>query len=121
MMLLLAEADKAGVAMPVSDTVNEAIKVFKIARNLPMPKRQTSFQGRSVAATRVIGEVLGRVDCHSTCRRFGFIDTSTAPSVTVNSPLTIDSPSSSGTETLSAPCCGATRYTTVLTRQSRSI
>jgi 3-hydroxyisobutyrate dehydrogenase-like beta-hydroxyacid dehydrogenase len=40
MMILLAEADSARVAMPVSGTVKEAIKAFKIARNLPMPKRQ---------------------------------------------------------------------------------
>ena len=39
MMILLAEADSARVAMPVSGTVKEAIKAFKIARNLPMPKR----------------------------------------------------------------------------------
>ena len=40
MMILLAEADSARVAMPVSGTVKEAIKAFKIARNLPMPKRE---------------------------------------------------------------------------------
>jgi 3-hydroxyisobutyrate dehydrogenase-like beta-hydroxyacid dehydrogenase len=39
MMILLAEADSARVAMPLSSTVKEAIKAFKIARNLPMPKR----------------------------------------------------------------------------------
>lgn len=39
MMILLAEADSARVAMPVSGTVKEAIKAFKIARDLPMPKR----------------------------------------------------------------------------------
>jgi 3-hydroxyisobutyrate dehydrogenase-like beta-hydroxyacid dehydrogenase len=37
MMILLAEADKARVAMPVAGTVKEAIKAFKIARGLPMP------------------------------------------------------------------------------------
>ena len=39
MMILLAEADSVRVAMPVSGTVKEAIKAFKIARDLPMPKR----------------------------------------------------------------------------------
>jgi 3-hydroxyisobutyrate dehydrogenase-like beta-hydroxyacid dehydrogenase len=39
MMILLSEADEARVAMPVSGTVKEAIKAFKIARDLPMPKR----------------------------------------------------------------------------------
>jgi 3-hydroxyisobutyrate dehydrogenase-like beta-hydroxyacid dehydrogenase len=39
MMIVLAEADAARVTMPVSGTVKEAIKAFKIARNLPMPKR----------------------------------------------------------------------------------
>ena len=38
MMIMLAEADGARVAMPVAGTVKEAIKAFKIARNLPMPK-----------------------------------------------------------------------------------
>ena len=38
MMLLLAEADVARLAMPVAGTVKEAIKAFKIARDLPMPK-----------------------------------------------------------------------------------
>jgi 3-hydroxyisobutyrate dehydrogenase-like beta-hydroxyacid dehydrogenase len=38
MMILLAEADRARVAMPVAGTVKEAIKAFKIARGLPMPE-----------------------------------------------------------------------------------
>ena len=40
MMILLAEADSVRVAMPVAGTVKEAIKAFKIARDLPMPKRE---------------------------------------------------------------------------------
>lgn len=38
MMTLLAEADRARLAMPLAGTVKEAIKAFKIARNLPMPQ-----------------------------------------------------------------------------------
>jgi 3-hydroxyisobutyrate dehydrogenase-like beta-hydroxyacid dehydrogenase len=37
MMILLGEADRARLAMPVAGTVKEAIKAFKIARGLPMP------------------------------------------------------------------------------------
>ena len=37
MMTLLAEADRARIAMPVAGTVKEAVKAFKIARGLPMP------------------------------------------------------------------------------------
>jgi 3-hydroxyisobutyrate dehydrogenase-like beta-hydroxyacid dehydrogenase len=38
MMSLLAEADRARLAMPLAGAVKEAIKAFKIARNLPMPE-----------------------------------------------------------------------------------
>jgi 3-hydroxyisobutyrate dehydrogenase-like beta-hydroxyacid dehydrogenase len=38
MMILLGEADRARIAMPVAGTVKEAIKAFKIARGLPMPE-----------------------------------------------------------------------------------
>ena len=37
MTIVLEEAGKAGIAMPVAATVKEAIKVFKIARRLPVP------------------------------------------------------------------------------------
>jgi 3-hydroxyisobutyrate dehydrogenase-like beta-hydroxyacid dehydrogenase len=37
MMIVLAEADAARVALPVCGTVKEAIKAFKIQRNLKMP------------------------------------------------------------------------------------
>lgn len=37
MMIVLSEADTARIAMPVMGTVKEAIKGFKVARNLPMP------------------------------------------------------------------------------------
>ena len=38
MMIVLAEADRARLALPVAGTVKEAIKAFKIARGLPMPE-----------------------------------------------------------------------------------
>jgi 3-hydroxyisobutyrate dehydrogenase-like beta-hydroxyacid dehydrogenase len=37
MMIVLAEADRARLALPVAGAVKEAIKAFKIARGLPMP------------------------------------------------------------------------------------
>lgn len=40
MDLLLAEAEAAGIAMPVSETVREAIAAFKAARGLPNPKME---------------------------------------------------------------------------------
>jgi 3-hydroxyisobutyrate dehydrogenase-like beta-hydroxyacid dehydrogenase len=38
MMIVLAEADRARLALPVAGTVKEAVKAFKIARGLPMPE-----------------------------------------------------------------------------------
>lgn len=38
MTIVLSEADAARVVMPVMGTIKEAIKAFKVARNLPMPK-----------------------------------------------------------------------------------
>lgn len=38
MMIVLAEADRARLALPVAGSVKEAVKAFKIARGLPMPE-----------------------------------------------------------------------------------
>ncbi|HEX2258099.1 MAG TPA: NAD(P)-dependent oxidoreductase [Afifellaceae bacterium] len=40
MMIVLAEADRARLALPVAGTVQEAVKAFKIARGLPMPEER---------------------------------------------------------------------------------
>ena len=37
MMVVLQEADKARVSLPLAGTVKEVIKGFKIERGLPMP------------------------------------------------------------------------------------
>ncbi|WP_029056952.1 hypothetical protein [Stappia stellulata] len=37
MTILLAEADAARCALPLAGALTEALKVIKIARNLPMP------------------------------------------------------------------------------------
>lgn len=40
MMIVLAEADRARLALPVAGTVKEAVKAFKVARGLPMPREE---------------------------------------------------------------------------------
>ena len=58
--------------------------VFKlVCQMLPMPKRQTSFQGASTAAVMVMVGLRGSVDSQATSCCVGFMETRILPSVTL--------------------------------------
>ena len=87
---------------------------------LPTAICQTSCQDAPSATCNSNGDCNGRFDVHVTDCCCGFMAMRMRSSLTVKSPLTTLSPASSGMSSVNAPCVGATRYTVVFTRQSRS-